>query len=158
MYPASHFQAAIFSHCLWYFPSKEAIKSAFLALREAKVEQLAVAEWSLRVSRLEAIPHLLAVLMQGIDVDEEANVRLPISPISIMEIAKDAGWKLSQQRIISSPEMQDANWEVGTALAMKSEKDIVKSHLHALQSSIAAIGDENHVRTMDVWVAVFEWA
>lgn len=168
------FQTAIFSHCLWYFPSEKDVKASLAALKKAKVRNLAIAEWSLQVSRMEAIPHLLAAMTHSLNNDKVANIRCMLSPIAIKRLALEAGWKLSYEQLLPSPKLKDGQWEVEGALAMmetkkkkkkewmtdeeeiKSENDIaIIRHLQALESSVATLDSTKDVQTMDVWVAVF---
>lgn len=160
------FQTAVFSHCLWYFLSEEDVKAAFMALKKAKVDHLAIAEWSLQVSRMEAVPHLLAALTHSLNGDKEANVRLLLSPSAIKLLALEAGWKLSHEELVPSPKLKDGVWEVGGALAIKKEltngqetrsenETAIIRHLEALESSVATLGSAKDVQTMDVWAAVF---
>jgi SAM-dependent methyltransferase len=160
LYPSRHFDTATFSHCLWYYPSRETVKSAFAALKEAGVKQLAIAEWSLQISRIEATSHLLAVLAQSLVTSEIANVRLVLSPRHIRELAVEAGWTLSHEQILPSPKIKDGIWEVQAAMALKqddsnSSEDAMEQHIAALKLSVEAVGGVTNVRTMDVWVAVF---
>jgi hypothetical protein len=124
-----------------------------------------VAEWSLSISQIEALPHLLAVLIQGVlKLDESANVRLPLPPKDIIRIAGEAGWTLSQQSILSSPKLKDGEWEVYAAQSVikeyqsnsKDQDASLDAHVAALEGSLSRLESKNKVKTMDVWAGVFE--
>ena len=125
---------------------------------------MAIAEWGLQVSRIGAIPHLLAVLAQSLVKSEVANVRLVLPPKLVKQLAQEAGWTLHHEQTLPSPRIKDGIWEVQAALAIKSNGASNESsnsfamdqHLEALQLAVDATGGASNVQTMDVWAAVFK--
>lgn len=158
-YPVAHFQTAVLAHSLWYFSSEDAVKATLMALRKAGVQCIALAEWSWSVSRLEAVPHLLAALTQTLVPDDEANIRLPLSPAHIKQLAVEAGWTVAHEELLPSPTLKDGVWEVGSARAMgkpaaPTPSVALQRHLDALETCFDGRLSPSNVQTMDVWAAV----
>jgi hypothetical protein len=148
------FATAVLSHSLWYFPSQAAILDTFVALRKAGVRHLALAEWSLSIGHLDALPHLLSVLTQSLDVgpDSEANVRCPVSPAVLRRLAEQAGWTLSHEETLAQPSLRDGEWEAAAGRALRGETPLMQTHSDALT---AACERTKSIACMDVWAAVF---
>lgn len=151
------FDIAVLSHCLWYFPTKEAILETFVTLRKASVKKIFLAEWALSISDTAALPHLLAVLMQSFASKEEANVQSPLSPEALRELAIQAGWSVKSEGVLQSPlGMRDGEWEVYAAKALGSGDAAMECHRDALSRCLENVGGKRNVKCMDVWWAVLE--
>lgn len=171
------YSTAYFAHSLYYFPSAAALLQTFKSLRGAGVHTLLLAEWSLSISSLAALPHLLSVLLQSIAPTEDGNIRTVLSPESYIDLAKQAGWELVGYRIITpSDKLEDGKWESRFAreVAENVESDqletltnserndetvrlaSVRAHASAFEASVRAVGDVENTRCMDVWAAVFK--
>lgn len=173
------YDVGILCHCLWYFSSKSEVLDALKTARR-KVKKLCVAEWSLQSGSREADVHVLTALARGcceahIPTSLE-NIRTPLSPKGITELAREAGWSVVEETTLTPDrELQDAVWEMGMLVA--NEKDsgesvfmkrarreiedervhtVLESMLESVKSSVDAIGGKQNVRCMDVWVTVFE--
>ncbi|ETS59815.1 hypothetical protein PaG_06343 [Moesziomyces aphidis] len=165
---SQHFDTVTLAHSIWYFPSVKMIRDTFQAIREAGVKNLLLAEWAMSVSHTEAVPHLLAVLLQAQSPLQQGNVRTPISPTQIVALAAEAGWKVDNY-VIFTPreELQDGGWELGMARdAVKLSNDSMPEALdqsgqrllHSIQASSSALEEavrrNGKGRCMDVWTAV----
>lgn len=158
------------AHCIYYMPSVEALNDVFASCRKSGIETLLLAEWALTASRIESVPHVLAVLTQAIHPAEEGNIRTVFTPQTITEMALANGYELSYKQTVSSPEMQDGQWEVDIARGLVKETlekgeagqekrdSALKTHLDALNASIPGDGKLKNVRCMDVWAASFRLA
>ena len=186
---AAHiYDAAILCHCLWYFRSRDEI-AATLKAAKGKCKQLCVAEWALStntgankaqsLSHVSAgYPHVLTALARAaceahIPASDE-NIRTPVSPKQIKELAAEVGWTLNNERVITpDSKLDDARWEIamvleeeedGSSAFLKRAREHIKeeavitllgSMLESVKSAITAVGGVKNVRCMDVWVGVF---
>ena len=118
-FPPMSFDYIIFSHCAFYLQSAEQLAAIFTKVRKWG-KQLCFAEWDTRIQTIEQHPHLLAVLIQShyecFKDSSQANVRTLFTPADSIRIAKEAGWKIEQEHIIHSPDLQDGQWEVEMTL------------------------------------------
>lgn len=155
------------SHSMWYFPSANVLRDTFKAIKEAGVKHLLLAEWALSVSHPDALPHLLAVLLQAQSPVDGGNVQLVLSPMQIKTLASEAGWKVDRERTFAPAEkLQDGGWEVDMARDAAQEAaqldcngDTTKQKLQqSVESTRYAMEDAagriNKIRCMDVWTAV----
>ncbi|CDU24379.1 uncharacterized protein SPSC_03750 [Sporisorium scitamineum] len=162
------FDTVILAHSLWYFPSGQELKRTFEAIRKAGVKHLLLAEWAMSASHPDALPHLLAALLQGQSPVEGGNIQTPISPQQVKHIATEAGWNFKRElTFLPSDRLQDGGWEVdmakdaadaaakfdakGDRTAQKLQQS-VQATRYALEQAVGRIG--KRTRSMDVWTAV----
>ncbi|KAI1345691.1 SAM-dependent methyltransferase [Xylaria sp. FL0043] len=161
---------AVLAHCIWYFASERELEDILAAL-QGRVKRVCIAEYALHASEKAAIPHVRAVIARGAlemhKEESDANVRSPLSPEVIKEVASRSGWKCSSEStVVPEVGLLDGSWEVGTvvdenflhevyeAVPNDEIRDIILSARDATIAAVAALkGDQ--VRTMDVWVATF---
>ncbi|KAI1277750.1 SAM-dependent methyltransferase [Xylaria sp. FL0933] len=161
---------AVLAHCIWYFACKQELEDILAALR-GRVKRVCIAEYALHASEKAAIPHVRAVIARGAleshKEESTANVRSPLSPEVIKEVASRSGWECSSEStVVPEVGLLDGSWEVGTvvdehfleevyeAVPNDEIRDIISSARDATIAAVAALkGDQ--VRTMDVWVATF---
>jgi ubiquinone/menaquinone biosynthesis C-methylase UbiE len=177
------FDVAVLCHCLWYFSSRTSILDTLKAVR-GKCKRLCIAEWCLTTSRKDggAYPHVLAALARAACEthieDSEENIRTPVSPSAIMQLAKEAGWTLQKEEMIQpNDDLEDGRWEVGMLLRETSDgpgekgyeflhrarreiRDekvdlLLASMLESVKGAMEGVGGIDKIRCMDVWVGVF---
>lgn len=162
------FDTVVLSHSLWYFPSAEILKQTFKAIKDSGVKHLLLAEWAMTASHPNALPHLLAAMLQGQSPVDGANVQTPISPEQIKQLLAEAGWKVQRElTFLPSDKLQDGTWEVPMAknaaneaakLETGGEKikqklvQSVRATKYALEEAAKRLGKQT--RSMDVWTAV----
>ena len=138
-FPEDSFDIIVLSHCSWYFQSNEELQDI---LRKARIwgKRLCFAEWDPRIKTIEQLPHLLATLIQAqyeaYKVNSTSNVRTFITPNDIKTIAQEAGWTITDEQSISSPDLQDAQWEVSMTLKDSSIQIAELDHLPAKLKSL----------------------
>jgi hypothetical protein len=173
------YTVAYFAHSLYYFPSFSVLVETFKSLHEAGVKTLLLAEWALSVSRLAALPHLLAVLLQSMSPLPDGNIRMVLSPDAYIDAARQAGWELIGSKTCApGAALEDGKWEAGIATSIAEEigfknqasqiigeqtlesvrLESLRAHADALASAIATTPQAivDGVECMDVWTALFE--
>ncbi|KAH6658042.1 S-adenosyl-L-methionine-dependent methyltransferase [Truncatella angustata] len=163
---------AVLAHCIWYFASPSVLGSVLRALR-GRVGRVCIAEYAMHATEKAAVPHVLTVLTRGMleafRAESSENVRSPLTPRAIKEIAAEAGWTVEGQEsvVVPEPGLLDGLWEVGSVkhksfLAEVEEsiedervKSAVQTSRDAVLTAVEQLKGEK-VRTMDVWVARFE--
>ncbi len=115
------FDVVVLAHCGWYFSSTGEL-AATLARIRPWARRLCLAEWSLTPTSFEQVPHLLAVLLQGqleaVGVDGGGNVRTPVSEAGMARLVSAAGWRPTDRAEVDTRDLQDADWEIATALRL----------------------------------------
>lgn len=113
------FDYIVFSHCAFYLRSEEEL-AAILKKARKWGKQLCFAEWDTRIQKIEQQPHFLAILIQShyecFKENSQSNIRMLFTPADSLRIAKEADWKIVQEQIIQSPDLQDGQWEVEMTL------------------------------------------
>lgn len=165
--------AALLVHSTWYLPSPSALLSILESL-VGRTPTLCIAEYSLRASETSAHPHVLAAMTRGAwnlnGRPNQANIRCPLSPKAIVDVAVKAGWKLLREEVVvPAQELQDGRWEVGDLIS-GFEKEVASAGggeaadavaavalagIEATRAAVDVIGGLSNVRTMDVWTGVF---
>lgn len=162
------FDTVVMAHSLWYFPSAQVLKETFQAIRDAGVKHLLLAEWALTASHPDALPHLLAALLQGQSPIDEGNIRTLVSPEQVKAMASQAGWKVERElTFLPAEKLQDGRWEIDMAReaaneaakldakddhAVQKMQQSVQATRYALEDACNRIGKKS--RSMDVWTAV----
>ncbi|KAJ5971440.1 S-adenosyl-L-methionine-dependent methyltransferase [Penicillium vulpinum] len=172
------FDCAVLCHCLWYFPSHDAISEVFRLLADAKVRYLCLAEYGLRASRPAQVPHVLAARAQstfhalrksaatGV---REPNVRSAPTPEEIVSLAGQFGWRESRSGYLQPPQkMRDGDLEVRFVSSplfqgwireegLENDESLAAA-IQAVEQSTQALRPEGMVKwdTMDVFWAVLE--
>jgi SAM-dependent methyltransferase len=109
------FDHVVFSHCGWFFSSVPRLRSVFELVRPW-ARRLCFAEWDLRPSSLDQLPHLLAVLLEGhIEASGsrgDNDVRTPFSRERAKRELSEAGWQVLSERDADTAGMRDADWTI----------------------------------------------
>jgi SAM-dependent methyltransferase len=161
---------AILSHCIWYFASEQDL-AAMLTSFKGRVNRICIAEYSLHATHPAALPHVLAVLARGClescRPKTSQNVRSPMSPTTIKEIAAKSGWSfIEEARLTPDVGLLDGSWETGAVIRESFLRDVEEnvqtaSYRTVIRSArdatLQAVDDLKgaQVRTMDVWVSSF---
>ena len=113
------FDAVVLAHGAWYFADLEQLRATLRRVRQW-APRLHFAEWDLEPQTFAQIPHLVAVLLQGLiegyHPDSIANVRTPFSRQQFHAILAETGWKVTDEFRADTSALQDGAWEVDLAL------------------------------------------
>lgn len=147
------FDVIVLSHSSWYMQSADELQAVLKKLKGWGT-RLCFAEWDMRVNNIDQYPHFLSVLIQAqyeaFKEISESNVRTLFTPDNLRHIAKQAGWTITAEQTIYSPELQDGEWEVQQLLAdfeNESEafgqmplklKELIESEMGLLKNTLAA--------------------
>lgn len=126
-FPQHTFDLVVFSHSSWYMSSPQELQQLFARVRPWS-RRLGYAEWDARPQHVCQFPHLLAVLLQVhahsvAPQTSTANIRSLILPEHARSLAENAGWTITEEKIIdtSTPLGYGKSWEIHKALAMAEE-------------------------------------
>ena len=114
-FPDGYFDLAIFSHCSWHMESAQVLGELFERVRPW-ANHLGYAEWNLRPSTIEQVPHALAAVFQSMlfAVWHEApplDVNMIIPAAQVEEMASASGWKITNRaELPSSIGCEDGEW------------------------------------------------
>lgn len=119
VFPDDAFDAVVLAHGAWYFASLEHLRATLRRVRQW-APRLHIAEWDLEPQALAQVPHLIAVLLQGLiegyHPDSAANVRTPFSRQQFHALLAEAGWEVSHEFRADTGALHDGAWEVDLAL------------------------------------------
>ena len=124
----STFDRVVLAHSSWYMDSRETLEQI---LKQAKewAPKLSVAEWDVRIGDIGQYAHLLSVLIQAqleaFKTDSMSNIRTMFAADDLREIARSAGWHISDEHVLTAERMQDGEWEAAYVL-QNLETDIVQ--------------------------------
>jgi ubiquinone/menaquinone biosynthesis C-methylase UbiE len=168
-FPENAFDLAVFSHSPWYMSSPQELHRLFARVRPW-ARRLGYAEWDARPQHLQQLPHLLAVLLQvhAHSVAPQistANVRSLILPDQARLLAENAGWTITEEKIIdtSTPLGYGKSWEIHKALEMAEEliasdnvSEDVRSLLTAEKQLLSRISHEAHNLSLSTYAFLAE--
>lgn len=159
-FPEDSFDYIVFSHCSWYLKSSEELE-AILKKSRKWGKRLCFAEWDARIQLIEQYPHFLAVLIQSqyecFKESSLSNIRTLFTPDDVKQIAGSAGWTITTEQSIHSPQLQDARWEIAMTLDNYKEEisklgnvpDKLKS---LIQSEVTLLGQASGNQPMSTYV------
>lgn len=149
----NQFDVIVLSHSSWYMQSADELKRVLQKLK-GWGKKLCFAEWDMRVRHIEQYPHFLSVLIQAqyevFKEESEANVRTLFTPDQLRSLAGEAGWAVTAEQSIYSPDLQDGEWEVQKLLhdfEAETEalgrmplklKELLEAEVGLLRNSLAA--------------------
>lgn len=142
-FPENSFDYIVFSHCSWYLKSFEELEALLKKIRPWG-KKLCFAEWDSRIKRIEQHPHFLAVLIQSqyesFKESSLSNVRTLFTPMDVRRIAESAGWTITDEQSIDSPQLQDGEWEIDMVLTEYRRE--IQSLVHLPDKLLALIQSE----------------
>jgi ubiquinone/menaquinone biosynthesis C-methylase UbiE len=168
-FPENAFDLAVFSHSSWYMSSPQELQQLFARVR-LWARRLGYAEWDVRPRHLQQLPHLLAVLLQAhahsvAPQTSTANVRSLILPEHARLLAENAGWTITEEKIIdtSTPLGYGKAWEIHKALemaeALTASDDVaeeVRSLLTAEKRLLSRIAHESRNLSLSTYAFLAE--
>lgn len=161
-FPEDTFDTIVFSHSSWYLASQEVLLEMLIKLRKWG-KRLVFAEWDTRITESHQLPHFLAALLQSqyeaFRKNSEANIRTLITPEDSKNLAIQAGWKIVDETVISSKDLQDGSWEVAMTLddapaAIASLANVPNKFTHLLSSqlnSLKNLPQQENIQSMDTF-------
>ena len=118
-FPEGSFDLVVLSLCSWYFRSINELREILCKTR-SWAKRLAYAEWDPSPTIPAQIPHFLAVLLwaqyESFREESDSTLRALITPKEAKQAAIDAGWVNDREDNFLTLEMEDAQWEVASAL------------------------------------------
>ncbi|UKZ50079.1 hypothetical protein TrVGV298_004335 [Trichoderma virens] len=158
----------VFAHCIWYFDSPATLTKMLGALR-GRAKSLLIAEYALKATQKNALPHVLASVaratLEAHNKNSAANIRCLSSPGAIADATKENGWVLDEETIVVPEEgLLDGHWETGTVKSPNFLKEIekkvedpkVRALLRSARDGVLGVLETLEVKrswTMDVWAA-----
>lgn len=166
-FPENTFDTIVLSHSSWYLESQDVLLNLFKKLHQWG-KRIVFAEWDARVTKSHQLPHFQAALLQAqyesFRDDSEANIRTLITPQDSLALARDAGWKVIHETIISSNELQDGGWEVGMVLddapeiiaSLEQLPEKFKTLLQSQVKLLKAAAKKESIQSMDTFSFIAE--
>ncbi|KAI5460453.1 hypothetical protein BGZ63DRAFT_424958 [Mariannaea sp. PMI_226] len=163
---------AVFAHSIWYFDLPDTLATMLKSLK-GRVREVLVAEYSLTATEKAAEPHVLAAVaratLEAYNKSSDANIRCLMSPRAIKKICVEQDWNIiSEDVVVPETGLLDGHWETGMVKSDEFLKDldnyvddpkiamVLLSSRDAIIDAIERLQGEA-VRTMDVWVARFQY-
>jgi SAM-dependent methyltransferase len=109
------YDLVVLAHCSWYFASADRLERTLRKARELG-SRLCFAEWDPEPAHPRQVPHLLAVLAQDRMGETGGNIRAPLTRATLLAALDRAGWVLERVSDVDTSALQDADWEISTAL------------------------------------------
>jgi SAM-dependent methyltransferase len=181
-YTGPAYDYIVLAHSIWYFENPSIFPSLISALAPhlsaEKNTKLCLAEWSLRSSSLDSIPHVWTALLRSLleakrPAPSSANIRAVLSPSQLKSITtSNSELRLLREKTGETEQlMMDGYWEVDYTLRKReihvkrlvdqgvgeAERVQVEAYFDALQGAVDDLGEKGvkGVRCMDFWAGVF---
>jgi len=119
------------------------------------------AEWDARIQTIEQYPHFLAVLIQSqyecFKESSLSNIRTLFTPDDVKRIADIAGWAITHEQSIHSPQLQDARWEIAMTLDDYKEEisklvDVPDKLKLLIQSEVTLLEQTRNTQPMSTYI------
>lgn len=161
-FPENTFDTIVFSHSSWYLTSQDVLLEMFTKFHKWG-KRIVFAEWDTRITDSHQVPHFLASLIQAqyesFKETNEGNIRTLITPEDSKNLAEQAGWKITNETIISSKDLQDGSWEVDMTLSDAPEAiasvsnmpEKLKTLLFSQLNSLTSSQEQENIQSMDTF-------
>lgn len=124
-FPNDTFDYIVLSHCSWYLKSFDELEE-ILEKIEKWGKKLCFAEWDPLIQTIEQYPHFLAALIQAqyesFKESSLSNIRTIFTPMDIRTIVEKTNWRIINEQLIESPNLQDGKWEIDLTLSYYKEE------------------------------------
>lgn len=117
------FDAAVFSHCSWYFKDPVELLT-FLKKLRGMTKRICFAEWDLQFTEMPQRTHFVAVSILALYsqfVENESNVQNLFDKSQIRQLLEQAGFQIKKQTIVDATFLPDAKWEKDYANSIRTE-------------------------------------
>jgi ubiquinone/menaquinone biosynthesis C-methylase UbiE len=117
------FDAAVLSHCSWYFKHPDDLLRTFTKLRQL-AKRICFAEWDLGFTSMDQRPHFCAASILALYsnfVDNDGNIQNLFHKSLIKELLVEAGFTVEYQQSINASYLQDVKWEKDYANSIRPE-------------------------------------
>lgn len=117
------FDAAVLSHCSWYFKRPKDLLQYFQKLRRM-TKRVCFAEWDLDFSSIQQRSHFYAATILALYsnfVNNEGNIQNLFDKVQIQQLLKEAGFQIGKQRTVNARYLQDGQWEKSYANSIRPE-------------------------------------
>ena len=155
-FPSEHFDLAVLCHSAWYMASHKVLEDLFARVRPWS-KRLGYAEWYPQPQNPRQVSHLVAVLAQlhinSLWPRDQGrplfNVESMITPDQARSAAREAGWKVTDERVLdSSTGMENGrDWEIENARLL-AEQVIVSRPPSFPESALAGVIAERALLNM----------
>jgi len=113
------FDYVVLSHCSWYFKSTDLLYKSLQKARQF-AKSLCFAEWDIRITSSNQLNHYQAVLIQAqcssFQKSFNSNIQTLFTLYDVLDLAKKAGWNVTEDTVIDSSYLQDGEWEIKSVL------------------------------------------
>lgn len=131
------FDAAVLSHCSWYFKQPKDLLHCFKLLRNS-TKRICFAEWDLDFTDLSQRSHFCAATIQALYsnfISNEGNIQNLFNKVQVQKLLEQAGFAIENQLVIEAAYLQDAIWEKEYANSIHSEFSSLSVMLQTLIAS-----------------------
>jgi len=131
------FDAAVLSHCSWYFKRPKDLLQYFQKLRKM-TKRICFAEWDLDFTNMQQRSHFFAASILALYsnfVNNEGNIQNLFDKIQIQELLEQAGFQIGKQQTVQAKYLQDGQWEKNYANSIRSEFSTVSEMMQTMINS-----------------------
>jgi len=131
------FDAAVLSHCSWYFKRSKDLLQYFQKLR-TMTERICFAEWDLDFTSMQQRSHFYAASILAFYsnfVHNDGNIQNLFDKKQVQRLLEEAGFEIGKQLTVNAKYLQDGQWEKSYANSIRHEFSRVSEMMQTLINS-----------------------
>lgn len=139
--PDALYDAAVLTHCSWYFRDPQQLLAYLKKLRKI-AKRIYVAEWNPDFTHMSQRGHFAAASILALYsefVENDGNIQHVFDSIQLQELLKEAGWEIDIVKNVDAHYLQDGKWEMDYAQSVRSEFSKAPLRIQSLAASLYAM-------------------
>ena len=156
--PEKRCDAAVLSHCSWYFRSHEQLLAYLKKLRKM-ADRIYVADWNMAFTRLSQRSHFAAAAILALYsefVENDGNIQYVYDSAQLQKLLETAGWTIKGKAAVDAYYLQDGAWEVEYAKSIRHEFTKTPPRIQALADSFYSLLETADIASLDSFVICAE--
>lgn len=149
--PDTLYDAAVLTHCSWYFRDPQQLLAYLKKLRKI-AKLIYIAEWNPLFERMPQRGHFVAASILALYsefVENDGNVQHVFDSIQIQALLKEAGWEIDEVNVVDAHYLQDGAWEIDYAQSVRSEFSQAPPRIQSLAATLYALLETGETDSLD---------
>lgn len=149
--PDARYDAAVLTHCSWYFRDPKQLLAYFIKLRKI-AKRIYIAEWNPVFERMPQRSHFAAagiLALYSEFVENDGNIQHVFDSVQLQELLKEAGWEIDEVKDVDAHYLQDGAWEIDYAQSVRAEFLNTPLRIQSLAASLYAMLESNETESLD---------
>lgn len=158
--PDTRYDAAVLTHCSWYFRDPGQLLAYFIKLRKI-AKRIYVAEWNPDFAHMSQRGHFAAASILALYsefVENGGNVQHVFDSVQLQGLLKEAGWEIDEVKDVDAHYLQDGAWEIDYAQSVRQEFSKTPPRIQSFASTLYSLIESSRSDSLNSVVISAKWS